>query len=1138
LNKLFKYSSSKNVIKDFNLKSNNIVNSLTHLDDNLINGLVESRNRWKKLFRFKTRVTNLFKSNSMRSEQHSIMHNFLEDRYNIIKSRKTSSKLLIPQYFFTSRFNEKIMPSQLRHWRSSRYNFLKKEKSGNTFLEIYVSNLIQLFFRVKSIFEKDIYHKNVSNIVHLEFKNSFIYSINKIIKYTTNRLVNNSKLHHLPSYLLKTKFIGQQITHYSFIINKLKDMKNVKSGFFSKRSFKIWRHVILSIPLFKYTSYNIIIDLFVYNNKFSTHNKFYNLLLRRGLYKYMYSLYYNNIEKIKVTINRPRFFYINLIEPKVYSFYNHIVKIYQRILINNNRTFLIYITQLFFNFNNYIFTNKKKSSILFDRKKQTILPDIVLVESKKKQRRKISDEKSRSLKIKKYMKETHKNKKINTKNFEKKDPKKTKKFEIIKPQNYYILNKVSYKKKEILIQELKKKRWESHMSIIYNGKINFRKSLSLMKLDHYKDNIYVKNKDSYVMKVKKKIEQARLIQLFLVQKPKVTQIVSKANIRKSSIFYKISKLFRIKKRKLNKSFFMRYIQLSKNFFNTNKFWFRIYYLGFLNREFNYVYKDIVKNKMLDIIPYSHDYFVNTSLIDINDKLIIEYPFKKNVSLKIHIYNNYDGNKRREDNQFLFYDKYFKPYYRYILKYYILEYYKIFIRLMKFSHIPFINNIKSISDYNSKLYYFVIVKTVFGLIQYNYRSLIRLKPKYYYLNKLRYYETKFNRLNMNTWLTSIKYIRMLRKTPKNFWKRYHKLASFYFERIIQNGELSTKRNIFIPFVLYLEDLLYNIFGKWVIIRLWPLRKQVLSIYMLVRIIAKVTYSRKSIRVHHLNQYRRVIIHLMNIFKLSTLNSTYSNYLNKGVRWPTPLVNIMGSNTYNNLEVLVKKKDKNDILTSYFLEGENISTFLPKFSNNYYHSYNISKNKTKNRWKLFKRENKKLGVYLRFSDITRLEYVNTWVGSFKNYIRGIKRYIDIIGMRAVFSGRPPIRRGRGIHRNMVYGRLTLPRYWNAKTRKYLTLSKPRLKGYIQSNIVQEQIDTVNIRGAVTFKLWLNSSLSSDWEGLILYFIRIKSLYNQLLNRHFSTNRIIALIKYRRGIGHIYEKILKDNNKYRNNNKIDLR
>jgi hypothetical protein len=101
--------------------------------------------------------------------------------------------------------------------------------------------------------------------------------------------------------------------------------KSIFSGGYAAKKkiyFNRLKSMFISKPLFKHTSFNLIIDLFVYNNKRFKNRKINNMSMRRSLYKYMYSMYINCYEKIKETVNRPRFFYINLIEPSIHKYYS------------------------------------------------------------------------------------------------------------------------------------------------------------------------------------------------------------------------------------------------------------------------------------------------------------------------------------------------------------------------------------------------------------------------------------------------------------------------------------------------------------------------------------------------------------------------------------------------------------------------------------------------------------------------------------------------------------------------------------------------------------------------------------------------------------------------------------------------
>ena len=60
----------------------------------------------------------------------------------------------------------------------------------------------------------------------------------------------------------------------------------------------------------------------------------------------MYSMYVDYSKKIKETLNRPRFFYLNLIEPKTFNYYSNIIKAYENILTFSYKGNYIYICLL------------------------------------------------------------------------------------------------------------------------------------------------------------------------------------------------------------------------------------------------------------------------------------------------------------------------------------------------------------------------------------------------------------------------------------------------------------------------------------------------------------------------------------------------------------------------------------------------------------------------------------------------------------------------------------------------------------------------------------------------------------------------------------------------------------------------
>lgn len=71
--------------------------------------IIKNQNKVVKLFN-----ENLNYDNIHYLGRKFIRKNILEENYNDLKSRGMSNKLLLPHYFFTGRFNENSMPSQVR----------------------------------------------------------------------------------------------------------------------------------------------------------------------------------------------------------------------------------------------------------------------------------------------------------------------------------------------------------------------------------------------------------------------------------------------------------------------------------------------------------------------------------------------------------------------------------------------------------------------------------------------------------------------------------------------------------------------------------------------------------------------------------------------------------------------------------------------------------------------------------------------------------------------------------------------------------------------------------------------------------------------------------------------------------------
>jgi hypothetical protein len=78
-----------------------------------------SKNNYLNIIRDKNKIINLFNENLNIEDPYYlsrkyIRKNILEENYNDLEIRKMPNKLLLPHYFFTGRFNERSMPSQVR----------------------------------------------------------------------------------------------------------------------------------------------------------------------------------------------------------------------------------------------------------------------------------------------------------------------------------------------------------------------------------------------------------------------------------------------------------------------------------------------------------------------------------------------------------------------------------------------------------------------------------------------------------------------------------------------------------------------------------------------------------------------------------------------------------------------------------------------------------------------------------------------------------------------------------------------------------------------------------------------------------------------------------------------------------------
>lgn len=565
----------------------------------------------------------------------------------------------------------------------------------------------------------------------------------------------------------------------------------------------------------------------------------------------------------------------------------------------------------------------------------------------------------------------------------------------------------------------------------------------------------------------------------------------------------------------------------KNIINNKDMW----YIHLIKKEFYIVNRDVVSLKWKDI-PFDDNIKLNNYKYENNGSYcnnILEY--ENDITLlDINVWSKNIRNKRYNNliNKLSYNEEIFKPYYRYMIPLFIYKSYESFIYYLgyKYTIIKIKKSLKFkfnwIYTSNLTILNFILVKTLLDLLHYNYRSLIKVKPKYYYLNKLRYYSTKIKRLNFNTWIASIKYIKRLRKTPRQFWLRYHKLASFYYGRIIQNAELDTKRKILLPFVFYFEDLLFNVYGKWTIIRLWPLKRYYLNSFILAERIMLVILAQDS-STSSILEFRQSARNLINIFRWSQVNKAYNSYNEKNSRWPTKLINIMKESNsshnlnYNNLEFFDSKLEKANTLNIYFLNKAKLNNYLPSVKSYYIHAFKNNFNTIKN--KFIKNQ-----LIYKKGKINTIRYVYYWLRPLNSYLMYIKKDLDITGIKFKLTGRPGVIRSnvRSFSKMYFYGNLLGPRYFNSKTLKTTSLSNPLLRGTIKSNIDYNYYTSKSNNGSITLKIWTSSLFSSDVHELLLYLLRVKNLYYELVNRHYIVYSKLANLKYNSLINNVNKPI----------------
>jgi hypothetical protein len=1052
-------------------------------------------------------------NNNVIKYQHvkSINKNIIDEYYSNIKLRKVENKIMIPHYFFTPRYVEKSKISQVKHWTSSIYSFNKSNKVKTHYLDYYTEKLINSFFNISFVKIKNIWDEKFLLDGYKILPNSnIIRDMNILIKYTSGRTSKSIKnTVNLSKIIFNYPWLKEKINFSVYVKDIIKERKTFKfGGFFSKKKIELdnINRILLSKPLFKHTSYNLIIDLFLFNNKKYILNKFDHIIWRRTLYKYIYSMYYNCKEKINDTISRPRFFYINILEPRIYNLYKKVVKSYENILILNNKLIFVYFCiSILISINKNINTFKKKDFFLKSNYKISNKMKYKKEDDKYFTLSKIKSDKNK-------LEEGHGNISTISSWLEKYDV------------QFYLFN---YRNETYMIEN----RCIKDFLISYDIKKSLRYSNVPLN-----DNLYVPDKNKGIQNeynINKISRNIRNIDIWkkgshntVINNNNYKYKLNNIKILWNDLNYSlISILYNMLNIKGDKLMFgkreiyklLRFINININ--SSNLFYY-INKLALIENEFYSVNRDILKTNRFNEIPtfYKSNLGYYSSLINnLKDKITLKENKEKKL-INLHVWRSYFNIKGDYYNYFLknYNNNIFKPYYRYMIPLFILKSYKSMLSYIGYKNtIHFFNNSVIKSSYlkwfnmnHNILYNYIIVKVLLDLFKYNYRSLIKVKSKYFFINKLRYFESKIRRLKFNSWISTIKYMKKLRNTPRNFWKRYHKLAGFYYARIIQNAELDTERKIFVPFLIYFEDILFTIYNKPVILRLWPLKRYFLSSIILAkRIMATILMRQHKVS---LGGYRKVVRKLMSTFKALEIKKAYDFYISNNSRWPINLINVMNSGQYkrtlkySNLEYYSKKNDRYDFLNTYFLRHYNLSNNISIVKNNYLQEFlsNIFNLKTgvkKNLIRSFKR-----------SELIRSNYIYYWIRPLKNYIMQLRRSIDISGVKFKLSGRSGIRRNnmRKFKKTKYFGNLIGPIHSSMRVKRNISLYNPQLIGHIKSNIDYSYSWGITRNGCLSLKIWISSLFSVDLRELLLHLMKIKNLYYYIINRYYVVeNKFIS-------------------------------
>jgi hypothetical protein len=583
--------------------------------------------------------------------------------------------------------------------------------------------------------------------------------------------------------------------------------------------------------------------------------------------------------------------------------------------------------------------------------------------------------------------------------------------------------------------------------------------------------------------------------------------------------------FKEKNKNLNKIFYSFYDD-TKLFRGYGNFWYWLYFSAYVKREFYLINRDILLPRALNILPRSENTVIRKFFPD------LDIPYNHNIEsnygrdfARFWPSYNLDDEDNKNDNSLFYNSEIFKPYYRYMIPLLVLKSFVDLCLRVKDYSLGFVENLflwdnKGIENRAVIVSHFILVKILLDLLRYNYRSLIRLKPKYYYLNRIRRVKQKYTRASLNHWISNNRTLAIGRKSSKLFWHRFEKLISHYYSHVVRSAELDTRRKIFVPFVLYFEDILFIIYGKWVLIRLWPLKRFFLSSYILAnRVLMLILW--KTRRQKQVMTFTRRALSLMHIFKVKEIKSYYNHYIKKNNTWPTFILDKLnkdakkGSLNFSGLENYYIDWAMSDRLSTYTRINNylhlHFSPLSYKYSRIVKNSLNIPAigiNKYK-MWELVKT--------LQWSSkkwIPNYEELSFyWLRPFNYYLMRLRTQFDISGIRFKLAGKVRHARtnDRSTYQHIYSGNFFGPRHTHQLYHKKIPLNVYHIKGHLKSYIDYARSDSKTDGGAVSLKIWLYARFSADIQELLLHLMEIKQLYNYLRNKSYKVDNRLKDIKY---------------------------